>query len=64
MKSDRASGATVGKGSLDDASGQFACSGGTRPATAKNYGAGNPFAAGRKALGVGISTPSGTLNSH
>ena len=53
----------VGGGSLDDSARQFVCSGGTRPKSAKSYGAGNPFKAGRTALGVGAS-PSGKLNSH
>ena len=52
----------VTSGSLDDSARQFACSGGTRPASAKSYGAGNPFAAGRRALGVGAST--NNYNSH
>jgi len=52
----------VGAGSLDDSARQFACSGGARPASAKSYGAGNPFAVGRRALGVGASTDN--YNSH
>ncbi len=51
----------VSSGSLDDSARQFVCSGGTRPSSAKAYGPGNPFAAGRKALGVGSS--SGTNNN-
>lgn len=49
-------------GSLDDTARQFACSGGTRPTTARSYGAGNPFAAGRRALGATSSTSK--YNSH
>lgn len=54
---------SVSKGSLDDSARQFACSGGTRPTTAKSYGAGNPFKAGRIALGTG-SSYSGGSNKH
>jgi hypothetical protein len=53
---------TVAGGSLDDSARQFACSGGSRPTSAKSYGAGNPFAAGRAALGVGSS--GGKYSSH
>ena len=49
-------------GSLDDSARQFVCSGGARPASAKSYGAGNPFAAGRKVLGSGSSGDN--YNSH
>jgi len=52
----------VGAGSLDDSARQFACSGGTRPTSAKSYGAGNPFAAGRRALSTTSSTSK--YNSH
>jgi hypothetical protein len=53
----------VGAGSLDDSARQFACSGGTRPTTARSYGAGNPFKAGRAALSTGTSYSGGT-NKH
>ncbi|THD36767.1 MAG: hypothetical protein E7773_07140 [Sphingomonas sp.] len=53
----------VTSGSLDDSARQFVCSGGTRPSSAKSYGAGNPFAAGRRAMGVGNSSGS-KYNSH
>ncbi|MBS0480252.1 MAG: hypothetical protein JSR79_13270 [Proteobacteria bacterium] len=53
----------VGGGSLDDSARQFVCSGGTRPSSTRSYGAGNPFAAGRRALGVGSNSDS-KLNSH
>lgn len=56
---------TVANGSLDDSARQFACSGGTRPTTAKSYGAGNPFKAGRAALSAGTgSSYSGGSNKH
>ena len=51
---------TISSGSLDDSARQFACSGGARPTTAKSYGAGNPFAAGRRAL----STPAPAAPRH
>ncbi|MBN8814685.1 MAG: hypothetical protein J0J06_04465 [Sphingomonas sp.] len=51
---------TVSSGSLDDSARQFACSGGIRPTSAKNYGAGNPFKAGRAALSDGSSSSSGS----
>lgn len=56
---------TVSAGSLDAAARNFACSGGTRPTTAKSYGAGNPFKAGRLALSSGSgSSYSGGSNKH
>ncbi len=56
---------SVDSGSLDDSARQFACSGGTRPTSAKSYGAGNPFKAGRVALSAGSgSSYSGGANQH
>jgi hypothetical protein len=52
----------VSSGSLDDSARQFACSGGTRPTSARSYGAGNPFAAGRRVLSTTSSTSKN--NSH
>lgn len=58
---------TISSGSLDDSARQFACSGGTRPRSAKSYGAGNPFKAGRAILSAGSTTTksySGGTNRH
>jgi len=54
---------TVSNGSLDDSARQFTCSNGAKPTSAKSYGAGNPFKAGRAALGGGTSYSGGT-NKH
>lgn len=55
----------VTSGSLDDSAREFACSGGTRPTSAKSYGAGNPFRAGRAVLNSRpVSSNPGGTNKH